>query len=239
VTSHGHGQTEASIAKNADFFDHNDNYEAAQSNLEIYQLIKLAVTRELKDVESLLDVGNGGFFNYPTDEIREVVACDLMLKDEKISDNITHKYGSILELPFPDGTFECVLEQNVLHHVCGKSVPASKENLRRALSECIRVLKPGGKLVLVESTVPRWFYQFVEYPVFTVGSKIWPFHHPITLQYPRDMIVKEIEKMAGRIEEQAFIPRGNFVLQYGFKIPTFLTPIQALKLVARKQEIRA
>jgi ubiquinone/menaquinone biosynthesis C-methylase UbiE len=228
-------QTASSIDKNADFFDHNESYMRAQEELEIYRLIRLAVTREIRGVTSLLDVGNGGFFNYPTENIPQVTACDLMLKDEQKADNIQFRHGSILDLPFEDNSFNCVLEQNVLHHVVGNSVKANKQNLTRALSECVRVLKPGGKLLLIESTVPEWFYTLVEHPLYTLLVHIWPFRHPLTFQFSREVIVGEMNKLPVRIDEQAIIPRGKWVLQYGLTVPTFLTPIQALKLVFIKQ----
>jgi ubiquinone/menaquinone biosynthesis C-methylase UbiE len=90
-------------------------------------------------VESLLDIGNGGFFNYDTEAIPQIVACDLMLKDERVTENIAFKNGSILNLPFADNSFTCVLEQNVLHHVSGSTVEANRRNLAQCLAECVRV----------------------------------------------------------------------------------------------------
>jgi SAM-dependent methyltransferase len=52
--------------------------------------------------------------------------------------------GNALALPYPDGTFDCVIASEILEHV-----PADNE----AIDELIRVLKVGGKLAV---TVPRW-----------------------------------------------------------------------------------
>ena len=43
------------------------------------------------------------------------------------------------ELPFPDNSFDLVVSSGVLHHT---------PNYRRAISECLRVLRPGGKAKL-------------------------------------------------------------------------------------------
>ena len=51
--------------------------------------------------------------------------------------------GSIYELPFPDGAFDCVIFSEVLEHL---------HEDRRALAEVVRVLAPGGVLAL---SVPR------------------------------------------------------------------------------------
>jgi SAM-dependent methyltransferase len=52
--------------------------------------------------------------------------------------------GDALALPYPDGTFDCVIAAEILEHV-----PADD----RLIGELIRVLKAGGALVV---TVPRW-----------------------------------------------------------------------------------
>ncbi|MEU2042274.1 class I SAM-dependent methyltransferase [Nocardia niwae] len=52
--------------------------------------------------------------------------------------------GDALALPFPDDEFDCVIASEVLEHI-----PADAG----AIAELVRVLKPGGHLVV---TVPRW-----------------------------------------------------------------------------------
>lgn len=57
--------------------------------------------------------------------------------------------GDALELPYGDGTFDCVVASEILEHV-----PADD----RAISELVRVLKPGGALAI---TVPRWLPEWI------------------------------------------------------------------------------
>jgi SAM-dependent methyltransferase len=52
--------------------------------------------------------------------------------------------GDALDLPYADGTFDCVIASEILEHV-----PADDA----AIAELVRVLKPGGSLAV---TVPRW-----------------------------------------------------------------------------------
>jgi SAM-dependent methyltransferase len=52
--------------------------------------------------------------------------------------------GDALALPYPDGSFDCVLASEILEHV-----PQDE----RAITELVRVLAPGGMLGV---TVPRW-----------------------------------------------------------------------------------
>ena len=52
--------------------------------------------------------------------------------------------GDALDLPYADGTFDCVIASEILEHV-----PEDD----RAIAELVRVLKPVGALAI---TVPRW-----------------------------------------------------------------------------------
>ncbi len=50
------------------------------------------------------------------------------------------RQGSVLEIPWPDDSFDIVFSHGVLHHV---------PDIRRAQSEIHRVLRPGGQLVVM------------------------------------------------------------------------------------------
>lgn len=53
--------------------------------------------------------------------------------------NIEFKEGSLLRIPFPDDSFDLAFSWGVIHHTV---------NPMRALDELVRVLEPGGTLVL-------------------------------------------------------------------------------------------
>lgn len=52
--------------------------------------------------------------------------------------------GDALALPYPDGSFDCVIASEILEHIPDDGT---------AIAELARVLKPGGTLAV---TVPRW-----------------------------------------------------------------------------------
>ena len=52
--------------------------------------------------------------------------------------------GDVLDMPYEDGHFDCVLASEILEHV-----PQDE----RAIAELVRILAPGGTLAV---TVPRW-----------------------------------------------------------------------------------
>jgi ubiquinone/menaquinone biosynthesis C-methylase UbiE len=111
----------------------------------------------LNGSERVLDVATGGghtaFALAPY--AAEVVALDLtqpMLEvarkegEARGFTNISYVAGDAHELPFPDANFDAVTCRHAPHHF---------PQVQQAANEWARVLKPGGKLLLVDSTSPE------------------------------------------------------------------------------------
>jgi glycosyltransferase involved in cell wall biosynthesis/SAM-dependent methyltransferase len=60
------------------------------------------------------------------------------------------RQASVLDLPFPDGSFDLVFSHGVLHHV---------PEIRQAQQEIHRVLRPGGELVIM--MYARWSLNYL------------------------------------------------------------------------------
>lgn len=231
-------QTEHGRAKNTAFFrDRLEEYRGSVNTLDTYRNIRGAINKELQGMGRLLDVGNGGTFDYDISLVRELVAVDLFLEDlpdGALPPTVQAKNGSALELPFPDESFDGVLMVMLLHHLIGHSVEETLLNAQRAIREGFRMLSPGGKLIIVESCVPAWFYRF-ERIVFVPATKLIGIllAHPATLQFPAATIAGLIES-SGTNAERMPIPLGRWVLQYGFRYPAALTPAAPYLFSARK-----
>jgi SAM-dependent methyltransferase len=227
--------TQREIDKNIQWFQGNADYEQALARLELYRYIELMVARELEGQGHVLDIGNGGFFNYNPQLAQRVTAVDLFVEDGPgPTPNSTFKRGSILDLPFPADTFDCVLAQNVLHHVIGTSVQENHRNLRRSLAEIYRCVRPGGKTVLIESTVGEWFSR-VERLLFRPLLAVKKRGHPVTFQYTPGELISAAREPGFEIIEYSDVPsRGLQILQFGVVWPTALTPARPIKLVLRK-----
>jgi ubiquinone/menaquinone biosynthesis C-methylase UbiE len=124
----------------------------------------------------------------------------------------------------------------LIHHLSGSNWRENWSNARQAIDEALRVLKPGGRLLVVESCVPQWFFQF-EKAAFAVLSRATTsvFSHPVTFQFPVDMIVDYL-KARGLAVTVTKIPKGKHVLQFGFKIPSIMTPVQVHAIEAIKSD---
>ena len=64
-------------------------------------------------------------------------------KIERVADRVEVKDADARNLPFKDGTFDVVVSSLVIHHV-------PKDETNKALLEIVRVLKPGGRVAMLE-----------------------------------------------------------------------------------------
>jgi SAM-dependent methyltransferase len=187
----------------------------------------------------MLDVGNGGVFQYDTGLIEEIVAVDLFLDRLPASHfpaNVTPRKGDALALTEPDRSYDAVLHALLYHHLVGARADDLLENVRRAMAEAARVLVPGGRLIVAESCVPEWFYR-VERVLFRALGLVarTPLlgGHPPTMQLPFDRLVALVDEHV-EIERAYKVPPGRWTTQFGRRWPTALTPARAFMVVARK-----
>jgi len=231
-------QTDKSVAKNISFFGkHRDEYDKNVQELDTYKAIRGSLNEALRGIDRLLDIGNGGVFDYDTSTVHNIVALDLFLDDlppDTFPAHVTPKTGSALDIPEPDESFDGVLLSMLIHHLVGNTVKESLNNVRCAVREAFRVLRPGGRLIVLESCVPPWFY-FFERTVIPLASLLMNviLSHPATLQYPAAVITKIVGEYSPSLEV-THIPKGRWIIQYGFKFPSALTPAQPFRFVAHK-----
>jgi hypothetical protein len=122
----------------------------------------------------------------------------------------------------------------LIHHLVGSTVNESIQLGSKSLSEAYRVLKPGGKLVLIESCVPWWVYK-VERLLFALAAPVIRkiSRHPPTLQYTPEKMESIVKNLAHSVRVKR-IPLGHWVVIYGFKLPAFLIPVCPYLFVVEK-----
>jgi len=232
------GQDSVSAEQNAEFFAR-DKHGRDVAELDTYRLIREAITREVSGTSRLLDVGNGGVFEYDTEEIEEIVAVDLFLDrlpTEHFPGNVTPRKGDALSLDEPDAAYDVVLEALLYHHLVGSRAADSIVNIRRAIAEAERVLRPGGCLVVAESCVPPWFYAFERAmfrPLTALARTRLLGGHPAVLQLPFGLLTGLVGERL-RIERAYRVAIGRWTTQFGRRWPSALTPARAVIVVGRK-----
>ena len=76
-------------------------------------------------------------------------------KAAESNEQITFQVGSIDDIPFPENQFDVVLCSFMIFHM-------PEETRRKGLAEIYRVLKPNGRLFIVDITLPtRAFQKFI------------------------------------------------------------------------------
>lgn len=241
-TSAGSHQSPASIAANAGYFLNNlKSYQSHVRDIDTYRTIHRYISEKVAGTGNLLDVGNGGVFAYDTAQVGAITAIDLFFDDlpaelvrRHFPPNARAQSGSALAVPAADRSFDMVVMVMLLHHLSGEDWRSSWSNAQRAIAEGWRVLAPGGRMLIVESCIPEWFFPFekVAFRLLSRATKTI-LSHPITLQFPVRMIAEELGTRAASLVLQP-IPKGRYVLQFGKKVPSVLTPVQVYGIEARK-----
>lgn len=133
-----------------------DNYRTSAVHARGEDLARMVDVADLVGTEQVLDAGCGAghtalaFAPF----VAQVIAYDLTsamleqverLSHERGITNIITRQGDVEQLPFEDGSFDCVVSRYSAHHW---PHPAN------ALKEFRRVLKPGGQFILSDIVAP-------------------------------------------------------------------------------------
>jgi len=100
-----------------------------------------------------------------------IVVTDLsaaMLRATRAKDGLCPARAHAERLPFPDASFDRVLVVDAFHHFCDQE---------RAAGELLRILAPGGRLVIEEPNIERWQVKLIALGerLALMGSR---FHRP-------------------------------------------------------------
>ncbi|GBE58460.1 demethylmenaquinone methyltransferase [bacterium BMS3Abin01] len=136
------------------------SYDSRRSRLFFERLHRrLAPLLAVGDARRVLDVGCGTgnlavslALDHPGVSVTGIDFSPGMISAarEKLSPvvDVSFRVAAAEELPFDDGGFDLVYSTLSFHHW---------EDRRKGLTECARVLRPGGRLIVVDITGDRWY----------------------------------------------------------------------------------
>lgn len=185
----------------------------------------------------ILDVGSGGIFNYDVLRAAQLVAVDYSIKAidlKKFPPNVALVQGDSTQLPFATGSFDGVVMQFLIHHLALEKHPATVANVERGLAEGCRVLRPGGKLLVMESFVPpplecaeRLLYPVTRRLLRWVGQ-------PMVFQFSPATFTKLLSRQAIAAIDMRTVSKGKYISQCGLKVPGWLSPCLIRLVMGRK-----
>ena len=122
-----------------------------------------------RSTDHVLDVGTGTgvMARVLSPIVRKVTAIDsspdMMGKVNGSFDNVEYRVCDARVMPWRSGTFNKVVARYVFHHIL--------EGAQKAMNECYRVLKIGGRMVFAEGVPPsdRTYQDFVD--IFRLKEK--------------------------------------------------------------------
>lgn len=140
-----------------------------------------------KQNSKVLDVGCGSgwttlFLRQAGHDAHGMDLHEKQLEARAIDESIPYTPGDIQNIPFAAGTFDLVTMHDVLEHV---------PNPQLALEECLRVLKPGGRLLVVGPNL-------LSFP----SNLRWAVHHTIR-------VLRQGKLWEQRTEDMPRHPGGN------------------------------
>lgn len=189
-----------------------------------------------------LDIGNGGVINYDSDKIGELICADLSVSDKAVmryadKKNIKFVAGNMLDLKeYEDDSFDAIIVQTVIHHLADRKLEQTEKNVEIGIRECMRVLKPGGRLLIVESTVVCWFEKLerVFYSLMQLAFKI--IHFDTVYQYSYASLLRKVKMMDLNVEETAEVELDKYIWLLRKKVLTKITPCRACWICVRKSD---
>lgn len=145
------GELREEIRRSFDKSSRNEKHFPSSIDPRIYHVRLIVEYFGPLEGKRVLDVGcgKGRFARVLLDENPGAEIWGLDISDEMLKfvpKEIHTRAGSMTELPFPDAHFDCVYATESLEHAV---------EIDRAVAEMCRVLKPGGRLVIIDKNAEQ------------------------------------------------------------------------------------
>jgi dolichol-phosphate mannosyltransferase len=125
--------------------------------------------------------------------------------------------GSLSELPFPDGAFDAVICSEVIEHIPRDEID---------LTDMVRVLAPGGTLVLGTPDYGRWTWRTLE----AMYKKVFPQGYATEHinPYTRDELRREIERMGLVVVDVQYVFGSEMIFKAHKPVVALARPVLSI-----------
>jgi dolichol-phosphate mannosyltransferase len=158
------------------------------------------------DALSVLDIGCGS--SKIIDALPQSVVLDIQLGKLRYKKTVAQKSvcASVLALPFRDRSFPTIIFSEVIEHL-------PKD--RRILDECVRVLQPGGVLVLGTPDYGRWQWRVIEWLYARLHPSGYADEH--VAHFTRAEVYEEMEQRGLTVEKCDYILGAEMIVKARLK----------------------
>jgi ubiquinone/menaquinone biosynthesis C-methylase UbiE len=226
----------------AHFAKHSVRYHQSVQNANkvLYQNIAAELNQNLDG--TVLDIGSGNVFDYDITKLSQVIAVDLAFTaDMQNTDKIKYIQGDARHLKdIDDNCCDNVIMRFLLHHIVEKSKTLTDNSVLTSLKESNRVLKPNGKLIIIEMLV-RPFIEQAENILYGINYKLLTLIRRPMVRFYSEQKLHTMLKAAGfpKITTKQ-IHMGKYIDPFGalfpgvIKLPVFLYPARCCSIIAIK-----
>lgn len=154
------------------------------------------------NAKNILDIGSGS--SMIMEALPHSVSLDILSNRLRYKNQNFRRYavqGTVFSLPFDDDEFDCVIFSQVIEHL-------PKDDT--ILDECVRIIKPGGKLIFGTPDYGGWQWPFFE--------KLYSIVHPIgyveehITHYTLQDCLQELEKRGLTVEYYKYILKAELII---------------------------
>jgi len=207
--------------------------------LDVHQRIKRVIEPRLAGI--VVDIGSGGDTRHRNPAITLLVSVDNVVEFLRHAKDpaALNAAGDVRALPFKRGSVDRIVIQFVIHHLTDDNLAGTFRNVRAAVAESARILKPGGRIFIVDSMTWR--------PLDVLQRGLYPlsrallrgFGKPMVFLLSAPFLVRLCAESGLAAEQpividwgamtdlsQALFPKVRFPLRY---TPAKLTILEAVK----------
>jgi len=207
--------------------------------IDVHQRIKKVIEPRLAG--TVVDIGSGGDTRHRNPAIKLLVSVDNVLEFLLHAKDPTavNAAGDVRSLPFKRDSVDRIVIQFVVHHLTDDHLAGTLRNVRAAVAESARILKPGGRIFIVDSMTWR--------PLDALQRGLYPISRTILRRFGRPMVFMLSARSLARMYaesglaakppvvvdwgemtdlSQALFPKLRFPLRYTPVRPTILEAVK-------------